>query len=626
VRLVFNFTEKREAVNITNNYGGTGAVLVANNTLGTKAAADFIPGDMQMRNTTIVGEEWKKEFEFVVNGKGVAADKMLRVRPLECILGTCTIAAIDTSVPLETTVRKWSVASSWTSGKVPVAGEHVVINATQNFELDIAETPMLGSLEINGRLSFKDDVSLPIVKLRAMKIFVRAGTLRIGAWNQTYSHTALIELGGGTASETLTLGGTIKAGNKVIASSGKIEFFGAQRTTMSRLLKTAVKGETQIQVDKTVDWKVGDQIYIAPSTVQMDYSEYRKIAAITDGLITLSSPLAYYHYGKTDSTASMYNGIDIRTEVFLLTRNIQVYGDPTDGWPMHMLATDLIEQDGTIREGSIIMDNVEVFNCSQKDKGNACLRFEGAVGSSKTWSSISRSTFHHGQDWGLSIYKSENIKLEKNVFVGWRAIGARLDLTKNTTVVGNFVGDVNGRNIAFLGMTIDKETCWAVGSYDNTKTGSKNTNLVFTDNIAAGCPFSGFIAPGYLACGEVNSKIFYNNVAHSVGGYGAYVYANPLSTTTSKCMEFSHFAAYKTVEACLVSFVPTQEQKAHHITCVDVQKGLSLNTGVGERESVKIILEDSQFFGEAESEDCPNPEACVCENKFTLMNAQNMND
>ena len=71
-----------------------------------------------------------------------------------------------------------------------------MINATQWFELDIAETPLLNSIEINGRLSFKDSASLPIVKLRAKQIFVRAGNLRIGLANAPFSNTGLIELGG----------------------------------------------------------------------------------------------------------------------------------------------------------------------------------------------------------------------------------------------------------------------------------------------------------------------------------------------------------------------------------------------------------------------------------------------
>jgi hypothetical protein len=41
INLVFNFTEKREAINITTNYGGAGKVQIENNTLstGTKSGA-----------------------------------------------------------------------------------------------------------------------------------------------------------------------------------------------------------------------------------------------------------------------------------------------------------------------------------------------------------------------------------------------------------------------------------------------------------------------------------------------------------------------------------------------------------------------------------------------------------
>lgn len=31
------------------------------------------------------------------------------------------------------------------------------------------------------------------------------------------------------------------------------------------------------------------------------------------------------------------------------------------------MATDYMEGDGTMREGYLVMDNVQVYNCSQKD-------------------------------------------------------------------------------------------------------------------------------------------------------------------------------------------------------------------------------------------------------------------
>lgn len=187
-----------------------------------------------------------------------------------------------------------------------------------------------------------------------------------------------------------------------------------------------------------------------------------------------------------------------------------------------MLATDLFEIDGTWRKGQIIMDNVQMYNCSQKDTYRSGIRFEGATG----YSRVSNSTVHNGLDWAASILQASNIELLDNTFVGFRAIGMRIDNARNCTITGNFVGDVNGRNIQFLNSAIDKEACYAYGSYLENGPGTPNYEMTFMNNIAAGCPFAGFIAPGHN-CDDSSQVHFKDNVAHSVGGYGAYVYKQP---------------------------------------------------------------------------------------------------
>lgn len=49
---------------------------------------------------------------------------------------------------------------------------------------------------------------------------------------------------GGQDDETLTLSGTVSAGNKVMATVGDIKFYGAPRDHMSRLLAPAYTGNT----------------------------------------------------------------------------------------------------------------------------------------------------------------------------------------------------------------------------------------------------------------------------------------------------------------------------------------------------------------------------------------------
>jgi len=38
----------------------------------------------------------------------------------------------------------------------------------------------------------------------------------------------------------------------------------------------------------------------------------------------VEAPLKFYHYGSPVSTGAKYNGVDIRAEVVLLTRNIKI--------------------------------------------------------------------------------------------------------------------------------------------------------------------------------------------------------------------------------------------------------------------------------------------------------------
>lgn len=50
-------------------------------------------------------------------------------------------------------------------------------------------------------------------------------------------------------------------------------------------------------VEDGLDWVEGDEIYLAPTAMQHDHSEYRKIVTNQNGLITLDENLDHYHWG-----------------------------------------------------------------------------------------------------------------------------------------------------------------------------------------------------------------------------------------------------------------------------------------------------------------------------------------
>ena len=201
----------------------------------TKSVVDLVSGDNQVKNETEV-----RTFEFVINGKEESS-KSLVVRPLECIQGVCLLEAVE-EFELEEGQRLWSDPESWgEGGKVPEDGDDVEIMSGWNMLLDLNETPNLHTLTINGRLSViqQDDFD---VHIKAERIFVRAGEFFIGSEEQPFTSQATITLLGEQDSDTITLAGTVKAGNKAIAISGKVEFYGQHRDRMSRLLMSAYKG------------------------------------------------------------------------------------------------------------------------------------------------------------------------------------------------------------------------------------------------------------------------------------------------------------------------------------------------------------------------------------------------
>ena len=271
-------------------------------------------------------------------------------------------------------------------------------------------------------------------------------------------------------------------------------------------------------------------------------------------MITLDKALKNYHYGQKESTASLYNGVDIRNEVLLLTRNVKIMGEYKDGWAGHVLISDLFDGD-KVRYGTITLDSVQVENCSQKDLSRGAIRFEGATHPNDLKSKITNSAVHEGQDWGLYVLNSNNIEISDTTFVGWRAVGANLGATTNLKFNRNFIGHTMERVWEVLGQTVDKAACVAIGSYYNKA--EKQTNLEFKDNIAAGCVYAGYVAPSLTECGGSYDN-YKGNVAHSSTRHGTYGYANPLASGSAKCVEWGHWHAYKTQETCMISNIFTE--------------------------------------------------------------------
>ena len=127
----------------------------------------------------------------------------------------------------------------------------------------------------------------------------------------------------------------------------------------------------------TLGWQVGDLIGIAGSSYSHDQQEIVQIKTISNGVITFDTGLSYRHYGSSDATKYLIHGIDLRSEVVLLSRNIRIkpVDDASVPWGCQTLTTDLIVPSMTPLIGKSIFSYVEFSKCGQYDTQKAAVRF-----------------------------------------------------------------------------------------------------------------------------------------------------------------------------------------------------------------------------------------------------------
>jgi hypothetical protein len=95
-------------------------------------------------------------------------------------------------------------------------------------------------------------------------------------------------------------------GNKVIGVRfGTLDMHGPTRTpTWTELESTSLAGSNTITLKEAVDWAVGEEISIAPTSYEAREAERRTISAIDNSnpakpVITLDKALEFKHFAET---------------------------------------------------------------------------------------------------------------------------------------------------------------------------------------------------------------------------------------------------------------------------------------------------------------------------------------
>src|SRR5688572_2333547 len=204
----------------------------------------------------------------------------------------------------------WSDAATWPGRKVPAAGDKVTIAKGQTVILDV-NTPALGGVTIDGKLSFADNAD---VELTTEWVMLH-GELEIGTAARPHSRKATITFTDNVKGEDVMVG---MGDRGIMISGGTLNLHGNRTHTWTKLSKTAEAGATSIEVLNASGWRVGDEIVLASTDYDPRQAERRAITAIRGNTITLDKKLDYMHFGKITFD------VDQRGEVGLLTRNIKI--------------------------------------------------------------------------------------------------------------------------------------------------------------------------------------------------------------------------------------------------------------------------------------------------------------
>ena len=220
-----------------------------------------------------------------------------------------------------------------------------------------------------------------------------------------------------------------------VINGGRLIMHGPTRSTWSRLQETALAGSNRIKLPQEIRWRVNEEIVIAPSDFMFDaYETFRIVRVQDDGQakwLTLNATLRYPHYGRTQN----FNGktLESRTEVGLLTRNIQLYGDVSNFY------NNNIGMDIRVEHGSWVrIRGVEIRYGGVRDtRGRYPMHFHmmgNSPGQYFTQSSIFRS---HNRC--VSVHCTDSVTVNYNVCVDHRGHGFFLEngLEKDITLRGN---------------------------------------------------------------------------------------------------------------------------------------------------------------------------------------------
>ncbi|KAM8966821.1 LOW QUALITY PROTEIN: fibrocystin-L [Pelodytes ibericus] len=459
----------------------------------------------------------------------------------------------------------WSSQYTWGGLSPPDQGSLAVITKGQTILLD-QSTPVLKMLLIQGGSLIFDEAD---IELQAENILITdGGLLQIGTETTPFQHKAIITLHGHMRSPELPVYGA----KTLAVREGILDLHGLPvPITWTLLAQTAEAGTSTIILQKSVTWKVGDEIVIASTGHRHSQSESEKMTIMfisPDGTnLTLTKPLKYKHLGISvtlpDNTV-----FEARAEVGLLTRNILIRGSTNIEWSDTITACPegfdtgefstqtcfqgrFGEEIGSDQFGGCIMfhapspgkllsigriEYVEVFHAGQGFRLGRYPIHWHLMGDLQFTSYVRGCGIHQTYNRAVTIHNTHQLLVEKNVI--YDIMGGAFFIED-----GIETGNVLQYNLAVF---VRQSTSLLNDDVTPAAFWVTNPNNIIRHNAAAGGTHFGFWyrmhnnpdGPSYnpaICQKRVPLGEFYNNTVHSQGWFGIWIFEEYFPMVTGSC-------------------------------------------------------------------------------------------
>jgi hypothetical protein len=415
----------------------------------------------------------------------------MRFLVLIAALAMPVLAAEKPAVVTSAKSGPWSDAATWSTGKVPAAGDRVLIRSADTVTYDANSKDVIRAVVISGMLKFdpqKDTrLEVGLIALRAGNEYSEEGfdceahvektpagqqqpTLEIGTQDTPVAKgkTALIRLH------------PVEGMNKdscpaIVCCGGRWDAHGQPMArTWLKLGTPAKAGENSVTLaEPATGWNVGDKVVLTGTSAhglkgKESFAEERTITAIDGAKLTFAEPLKYDHAGSGE-----YRG-----EAANLTRNVVIESADPAGVRGHTMYH---------RDSAGSLSYAEFRHLGKQNVlGRYAIHYH-LVGDTMRGSSAVGLSIHDSHNRFFTIHGT-NYLVVKDV-VGFGSIGHGFFLEDGTEVF-----NVLDRNLA-ANVKAGKKLPKQVLPFDQNNgagfwwTNSLNT---FTRNVAAECDRYGF--------------------------------------------------------------------------------------------------------------------------------------